>query len=463
MNRRRLNVARGRSIRVDLFTWQAEQEREQSAPLAYRMRPRTLDEIVGQDHIIGHGSMLRRAIESDRLMSIIFYGPPGTGKTTLAQVIAGATKARFETLNAVSSGVADIRQVVQTAKEEQALYRRKTVLFIDEIHRFNKAQQDALLPHVEAGLVILIGATTENPYVNVNPALVSRSHVFRLRPLTDKHLRQLLQRALTDAERGLGRQRAVLDPEAEALLVRYAAGDARRALNTLEMAVLSSPIAADGSVRVTVEGVRAVIQQRPVLYDRGGDEHYDTISAFIKSVRGSDANAALLWLAKMIEGGEDPRFIARRLIILASEDIGNADPHALPLAVSALHAVEAIGMPEGRIPLAQVTTYLATAPKSNHAYRAINQALADVRSGIPLQVPPHLRGTGYAGAEKLGSGVGYKYPHDYPERYVEQNYWPIGVEPRVYYDARDVRPPDFATGGSGEDAPPSGGSSEVQR
>ncbi|MCL6625676.1 MAG: replication-associated recombination protein A [Alicyclobacillus shizuokensis] len=426
---------------MDLFTWQAQQEEQENAPLAHRMRPRRFDEVVGQPHLVGPGSTLRRAIESGRLVSVLLYGPPGTGKTTLAQVIANETKARFESLNAVSAGVAEIRQVVQAAKDEQAMYHRRTLLFIDEIHRFNKAQQDALLPHVEAGLLTLIGATTENPHIHVNPALVSRSHVFRLRPLSASDLQELIERALADQERGLGRYQAALAEDARAALIRYAGGDARRALNTLEMAVMSSTLAPDGRTQVTLADVQAVIQQRHVLYDRDGDEHYDTISAFIKSVRGSDANAALLWLAKMIEGGEDPRFIARRLIILASEDIGNADPHALPLAVAALHAVEAIGMPEGRIPLAQVTTYLATAPKSNHAYRGINQALADVRSGIPLTVPAHLRGTGYKGAARLGSGVGYKYPHDYPERYVEQNYWPEGVEPRVYYEAEAVCPP----------------------
>ncbi|MCL6631038.1 MAG: replication-associated recombination protein A [Alicyclobacillus herbarius] len=423
---------------MDLFTWQAQEQQEENAPLAYRMRPRTFDEVVGQEHLVGPGSMLRRVMQAGRMVSVLLFGPPGTGKTTLAQVMANETKAHFTTLNAVSAGVADIRQVVETAKEEQALYQRRTLLFIDEIHRFNKAQQDALLPHVEAGLITLIGATTENPHIHVNPALVSRSHVFRLRPLREADLRVLVHRALADKERGLGRYQVTLNEDAERLLIRGAGGDARRVLNTLEMAAMVATLDADGSTRITRDVIQSVLQQRPVLYDRNGDEHYDTISAFIKSVRGSDANAALLWLAKMIEGGEDPRFIARRLIILASEDIGNADAQALPLAVAALHAVEAIGMPEGRIPLAQVTTYLATAPKSNHAYKGINQALADVRAGISLTVPAHLRGTGYKGAERLGSGVGYKYPHDYPGAYVEQNYWPEGVTPRCYYDADAV-------------------------
>ncbi|MDQ0190522.1 replication-associated recombination protein A [Alicyclobacillus cycloheptanicus] len=418
---------------MDLFSAAAERDREQDAPLAYRMRPRTLDEVVGQQAVVGPGTLLRRAIEADRLVSVIFFGPPGSGKTTLAHIIANATSARFETLNAVSAGVADIRRVIQEASDERKLYGRKTVLFIDEIHRFNKAQQDALLPYVEGGLVVLIGATTENPYFEVNSALVSRSHVFRLEPLTDDDLRQLLQRALTDEERGLGRLHATLSPEAATVLVQYAAGDARRALNALELAAVSAPLGPDGYPVIDVEQARQSIQSRQVLYDKSGDEHYDTISAFIKSVRGSDPDAALLWLAKMIAGGEDPKFIARRLIILAAEDIGNADPHGLPLAVAALHAVEAIGMPEGRIPLAQATTYLATAPKSNAAYMGINQALADVEQGLKLRVPAHLRGTGYQGAKALGSGEGYLYPHDYPGHVVEQNYWPEGVSPRSYY------------------------------
>lgn len=414
---------------------QANQQQEQEAPLAYRMRPKTLDDVVGQQDIVGPGTVLRRAIEADRLTSVIFFGPPGTGKTTLAQVIAAATKARFETLNAVAAGVADIRQVLQTAKDERALYGRKTVLFIDEIHRFNKAQQDALLPHVESGLLTLIGATTENPYFEVNPALVSRSHVFRLNPLHDEQLQTLLRRALMDTSTGLGRHRAQLAPDAEALMIRWSAGDARRLLNALELAVLSAPVGADGQVVVGLEDAQASIQQRQVLYDKGGDEHYDTISAFIKSVRGSDADAAILWLAKMLAAGEDPRFIARRLMILASEDVGNADPFALPLAVAAFQTAQAIGMPEARITLAQATTYLATAPKSNAAYVAINEAMTDVQNGLPLQVPAHLRGTGYAGASKLGSGMGYLYPHDYPGHVVTQNYWPQDVPAKVYYRA----------------------------
>jgi putative ATPase len=419
---------------MDLFQFANEQENEQSAPLAHRMRPQSLDEVVGQAHIVGPGSLLRRAIEADRLSSVIFFGPPGTGKTTLAEVIAKSTKARFEKLNAVSSGVSDIRNVIQKAQDERSMYGRKTVLFIDEIHRFNKSQQDALLPYVESGLIILIGATTENPYFEVNPALVSRSHIFRLNPLSDEDLKGLLYKALADKERGLGRLEAELTEEAATVIVRYAAGDARRALNALELAALSAQVDAFGRVVIGESEARASIQERRVLYDKSGDEHYDTISAFIKSVRGSDPDAAVLWLAKMLVAGEDPMFIARRLIILASEDVGNADPHALPLAVAGMQAVQAIGMPEARIVLAQVTTYLARAPKSNAAYKAINSAIQDVEAGMPLVVPTHLRGTGYSGAEKLGSGVGYLYPHDFPGHWVKQNYWPEGVEPKPYYD-----------------------------
>lgn len=418
---------------MDLFELANAAENEEKAPLAYRMRPRSLDEMVGQQDVVGPGSLLRRAILADRLTSVIFFGPPGCGKTTIAQVIAQTTKARFETLNAVSSGVGDIREVVRQAQEERSLYQRRTVLFIDEIHRFNKSQQDALLPYVENGLICLIGATTENPYFQVNAALVSRSHIFRLQPLTTDDLKALLRRALTDEDRGLGRMHPRISEEAVDILARGASGDARRLLNALELAVLSATVGPTGDVEVDVEDALASMQERRVVYDRAGDEHYDTISAFIKSVRGSDADAATLWLAKMLAAGEDPRFIARRLMISASEDIGNADPMGLVLATSALQAVSHIGMPEARIILAQVTTYLASAPKSNAAYNAVNAALADVEAGMPLTVPPHLRGTGYAGAEALGSGAGYLYPHDYPGHYVEQDYWPSGSHRKSYY------------------------------
>lgn len=424
---------------MDLFSFGAEAERQQNAPLAYRMRPQTLDEVVGQADVVGPGTMLRRMVDRDRLMSLIFFGPPGCGKTTLAEVIAHVTKAAFVTLNAVSSGVADIRRTVEEAKESQSMYSRRTVVFIDEIHRFNKAQQDALLPHVEAGLVTLIGATTENPFIQVNPALVSRSHIVRLSPLSDEALGSLLDRALQDMERGLGSMHATIDEDAKAWLVQCAGGDARRALNALEMAAFAAAPDASGYVRITKADAESVLGERQVLYDRNGDEHYDTISAFIKSVRGSDPDAAILWLAKMIHAGEDPRFIARRLMISASEDIGNADPHALSVAVAAFHAVEQIGMPEGRIILAQATTYLASAPKSNAAYNAINKALADIENGLPLRVPRHLRGSSYQGAKRLGHGEGYLYPHDYEGHYVEQDYWPEGATPRTYYVREEER------------------------
>ncbi|MCL6452499.1 MAG: replication-associated recombination protein A [Alicyclobacillus sp.] len=418
---------------MDLFELANQAAAEEAAPLAYRMRPQTLDEVVGQQDVVGPGTLLRRAIEADRLSSVIFFGPPGTGKTTLAHVIAHTTKARYATLNAVSSGVSDIREVVRAATDERNLYGRRTVLFIDEIHRFNKAQQDALLPYVESGLICLIGATTENPFFQVNAALVSRSHVFRLQPLSAEDLRRLVNRALRDETRGLGRMRPQVSEAAVEVLVRAAGGDARRLLNALELAVLSAPVGSDGRVQVTEADVRASLQERGLAYDAQGDEHYDVISAFIKSVRGSDPDAAVLWLAKMLKAGEDPRFIARRLMISAAEDIGNANPLGLVLATSALQAVSHIGMPEARIILAQVTTYLATSPKSNAAYVAINEALADIEAGMPLGVPPHLRGTGYAGAEQLGSGIGYLYPHDYPGHFVEQDYWPTGAQRRQYY------------------------------
>ncbi len=425
---------------MDLFSARAADEEKSGAPLAYRMRPKSLDEMVGQNDVIGPNTLLRRMIETDRLFSIVLFGPPGTGKTTLAEVIAHATKSRFEKLNAVTAGVADIRQVISVAKDELSMYGRKTVLFIDEIHRFNKAQQDALLPHVEAGLVALVGATTENPYFAVNSALMSRSQIFRLQPLEPSDVRTLISRALTDEERGLGLQSPHVTENAINLLIQHAAGDARRALNALELAVLAAEVGPDGTVMVDEEAVRGAVQDRLVVYDKSGDEHYDTISAFIKSVRGSDADAAILWLAKMLVAGEDPAFIARRLMILASEDIGNADPHALVLAQATHQTVVSIGMPEGRIALAQCTTYLATAKKSNAAYNAINRAMDDVQAGIKLTVPSHLRGTGYAGAARLGSGAGYLYPHDYPNHFVEQNYWPVGVEPKTYYLPEEDKP-----------------------
>ncbi|HRR34030.1 MAG TPA: replication-associated recombination protein A [Kiritimatiellia bacterium] len=391
-------------------------------PLAARMRPATLEEVLGQDHILGPGKLLRRVIEADRLTNLIFYGPPGCGKTTLAEVIARVTRRRFERTSGVLSNVAGLRTVCETAK----LFRDGpgTVLFVDEIHRFNKSQQDVLLPYVENGTVTLIGATTHNPNVFVNSPLTSRSLVFELRPLSEEAIAALIRRAVADTARGLGHLRLDLAPEAVAFLSTICDGDARRALTALEVAALSTPPDADGVIRLTHTVVEACVQRKMVLYDKDEDGHYDTISAFIKSVRGSDPHAAVYWLAKMLEAGEDPRFIARRLIILASEDIGNADPRGLTVAVAAMQAVEFIGMPEARITLAQATTYLATAPKSNAAYLAVDEALADVRAGRLLAVPEHLKNVHVAAIGRDGLDTPYKYPHDYAQHTVRQTYLP---------------------------------------
>lgn len=409
---------------MDLFGFQAESEQKQNAPLAARMRPQNLEELIGQEGIVGPGKLLRRAIETDRLTSLILYGPPGTGKTTIARVIAGSTKRTFRTLNAVTAGVADIRKVVDDAKDALAMYQQRTVLFVDEIHRFNKSQQDALLPHVEEGLIILIGATTENPFFEVNAALLSRSQIFQLQKHTEADLVRMAQKALTLPERGLGHYHVQADEEALQHLARYADGDARRLYNALELAVLSTPPSEEGIIPLTLDVAAESIQRRVVRYDKNSDQHYDTTSALIKSIRGSDPDAALYWLAKMIDAGEDPTFIGRRLIISASEDIGNADPRALQIALSAFQAVEVIGMPEGRIILAQAATYLATAPKSNASYMGINQALQIIREGGSVEVPPHLRDAHYKGAAKLGHGQGYLYPHNFPGNHVEQQYLP---------------------------------------
>ncbi len=408
-------------------------ELESQAPLAARMRPRTLDEFLGQESLVGAGKALRRAIEAGNPGSMILYGPPGTGKTTLARLIAQGSRAHFEQLNAVTAGVADLRRVVGEAQERLRLYRVRTILFIDEIHRFNKTQQDALLPHVESGLVTLIGATTQNPYIDCIPALVSRVRVFQLNPLSDAGLRQLIERALTDGERGLARLSPAIEPEAADYLIRLADGDARAVLNGLESAVLNAEPDPSGRRAVTLPLAQEALQRRVARYDRDGDAHYDTISAFIKSVRGSDPDAAIHWLARMIHAGEDLRFIARRLVILAAEDIGNADPQALPLAVAAAQAAEMVGFPEARIPLAQATTYLACAPKSNAAYVAINEALADVEKGMGGAVPNHLRDSSYRGAEQMGRGAGYLYPHDFAGGKVDQQYLPDDLAGRCYY------------------------------
>ncbi|UOF88826.1 replication-associated recombination protein A [Fodinisporobacter ferrooxydans] len=407
---------------MDLFSIQDDQKRK---PLAERMRPRNLDEIVGQKELVGEGKLLRKAIETDQISSLILYGPPGTGKTTLAKVIANHTAARFETVNAVAAGVSDIRKLVEEAKHARDFYQVKTIVFIDEIHRFNKSQQDALLPHVEEGLLTLIGATTENPFFEVNAALLSRSLIFQVQSLSHEDLRRLAQQALADEERGLGRYPVDVQEEALQHLIDYADGDARKLLNALELAVISTPKHAAGRIVIDLSIAEESIQRRTIRYDKSGDQHYDTISAFIKSIRGSDPDAALYWLARMLEAGEDPKFICRRMIIQASEDIGNADPRALQVAIAAFQAYEILGLPEGRIPMAQAVAYLATAPKSNASYMAINRAQQAVKEQKEIiQVPIHLRDAHYKGAKRLGHGEGYRYPHHFPGNYVPQLYVP---------------------------------------
>jgi putative ATPase len=411
-----------------------EDKLKKEAPLADRMRPENVGEFVGQDHILGEGKFLNRAIKADRINSMIFYGPPGTGKTTLAMIIANQTKMRFEKLSAVTAGVKDIREVVARAEENLKLRGKKTILFVDEIHRFNKSQQDALLPFVERGIIILIGATTENPYFEVNKALLSRAMVLLLHPLERKHLDQLLERALRDREKGMGDYKVKLTDEARDYLLSIAQGDGRILLNSIEIGVLSTEPGKDGFRVVDLEGIKESIQVKTAKYDKGGDEHYDTISAFIKSMRGSDPDATLYYLAKMINAGEDPIFIARRIIIAASEDVGNADPQALQIATAALQAVHAIGMPEGRIILSQAALYVATAPKSNRAYIGIDKALSDIRNNEIGAVPLHLKDSHYGGAKALGHGKTYLYPHNYPGGHVDQTYLPEGLEEKVYYE-----------------------------
>src|SRR5450631_1770757 len=430
--------------RDDLFSQPAEKLPEgkiaaapdtfRSRPLAARMRPRHLDEYAGQSHMLAPGQLLRRAIEADRIQSLIFYGPPGTGKTSLAQIIARQTKSKFERLSGVESNVADMRRVLSAAANRLENTGATTILFIDEIHRFNKAQQDVLLPDVESGVVRLIGATTHNPFFFVNSPLVSRSQIFELHPLTEADLFSLLQRALADMERGLGYMKISADENALRHLARISDGDARKALNSLEIAVLTTAPDASGIIHLTLEVAEQSIQKKAVVYDGDGDAHYDTISAFIKSMRGSDPDAALYWLAKMIHAGEDPRFIARRIIICAAEDVGLADPMALVLANACLAAAEFVGWPEARIPLAEATIYIATANKSNSTIVAIDAALEDVKSGRTLAVPEHLRDASYKSANKLGHGVGYKYAHEGENHFVPQDY--LGAEKR-YYEPTD--------------------------
>lgn len=418
---------------MDLFDYMRETAKETECPLASRLRPSTLDEVVGQQHIIGKDKLLYRAIQADKLSSLIFYGPPGTGKTTLARVIANTTSAEFTQINATVAGKKDMEAVVQKAKELYGMYQKRTILFIDEIHRFNKGQQDYLLPFVEDGTVILIGATTENPYFEVNGALLSRSSIFELKPLSVEDIETLLIRAVNDEKKGMGSYRAKLEPEALHFLSDLAGGDARAALNALELGILTTERSEDGWIHITLEVASECIQKRAVRYDKSGDNHYDTISAFIKSMRGSDPDAAVYYLAKMLYAGEDIKFIARRIMICASEDVGNADPRALTVAVSAAQAVERIGMPEAQIILAQAVLYVATAPKSNAAVNAISRAMENV-GRIRTTVPAHLQDAHYKGAKNLGHGTGYLYAHDYPEHYVRQQYLPDEIQGTVFFE-----------------------------
>ncbi len=417
---------------MDLFEYMNEKNKETESPLASRMRPTSLEEVVGQKHIIGKDKLLYRAIKADKLSSVVFYGPPGTGKTTLAKVIAQTTSAEFRQLNATTAGKKDMEEVVKEAQNLRGMYQRKTILFVDEIHRFNKGQQDYLLPFVEDGTLILIGATTENPYFEVNGALLSRSVIFELKPLEKEDIMELLTRAVTDPVKGLGSYGAVLDEDAKEFLADMAGGDARAALNAIELGILTTAPSEDGRIHITLEAASECIQKRLVRYDKSGDQHYDTISAFIKSMRGSDPDAAVYYLAKMLAAGEDIKFIARRIMICASEDVGNADPMALVLATSASMAVERIGMPEAQIILSQAVTYVASAPKSNAACNAIFSAAQSVKN-VRTTVPVHLQDSHYGGHEKLSHGVGYKYAHDYPNHYVEQQYLPSEIEGERFY------------------------------
>lgn len=422
---------------MDLFDYMRENTMEKESPLASRLRPRTLDEVVGQQHIIGKDKLLYRAIKADKLGSVIFYGPPGTGKTTLAKVIANTTQADFKQINATVAGKKDMEEVVTEAKNNMGMYGRRTILFVDEIHRFNKGQQDYLLPFVEDGTLTLIGATTENPYFEVNGALLSRSRIFELKPLEKDDIKQLIYRAVTDSERGMGTYRVKIEEDAADFLADTANGDARAALNAVELGVLTTERSEDGLIHIDLAAAQECIQKRAVRYDKDGDNHYDTISAFIKSMRGSDPDAAVYYLARMLYAGEDIKFIARRIMICASEDVGNADPQALNVAVSAALAAERIGLPEAQIILSQAASYVACAPKSNAAYVAIQNALENVKTTRTMPVPVHLQDRHYKGAAKLGHGEGYKYAHDYPKHYVKQQYLPDGMEGTVFYEPSD--------------------------
>ena len=422
---------------MDLFDYMRENTMKKESPLASRLRPRTLDEVVGQQHIIGKDKLLYRAIKADKLGSVIFYGPPGTGKTTLAKVIANTTQADFKQINATVAGKKDMEEVVTEAKNNMGMYGRRTILFVDEIHRFNKGQQDYLLPFVEDGTLTLIGATTENPYFEVNGALLSRSRIFELKPLEKDDIKQLIYRAVTDSERGMGTYRVKIEEDAADFLADTANGDARAALNAVELGVLTTERSEDGLIHIDLAAAQECIQKRAVRYDKDGDNHYDTISAFIKSMRGSDPDAAVYYLARMLYAGEDIKFIARRIMICASEDVGNADPQALNVAVSAALAAERIGLPEAQIILSQAASYVACAPKSNAAYVAIQNAMENVKTTRTMPVPVHLQDRHYKGAAKLGHGEGYKYAHDYPKHYVKQQYLPDGMEGTVFYEPSD--------------------------
>ena len=422
---------------MDLFDYMRENTMEKESPLASRLRPRTLDEVVGQQHIIGKDKLLYRAIKADKLGSVIFYGPPGTGKTTLAKVIANTTQADFKQINATVAGKKDMEEVVTEAKNNMGMYGRRTILFVDEIHRFNKGQQDYLLPFVEDGTLTLIGATTENPYFEVNGALLSRSRIFELKPLEKDDIKQLIYRAVTDSERGMGTYRVKIEEDAADFLADTANGDARAALNAVELGVLTTERSEDGLIHIDLAAAQECIQKRAVRYDKDGDNHYDTISAFIKSMRGSDPDAAVYYLARMLYAGEDIKFIARRIMICASEDVGNADPQALSVAVSASLAAERIGLPEAQIILSQAASYVACAPKSNASYMAIQNAMENVKTTRTMPVPVHLQDRHYKGAAKLGHGEGYKYAHDYPKHYVNQQYLPDGMEGTIFYEPSD--------------------------
>ena len=418
---------------MDLFDFMREQTRENESPLAARLRPRTLDEVVGQQHILGRDKLLYRAIRADKLGSVIFYGPPGTGKTTLARVIANTTSAEFTQLNATASGKKDMETVISQAKDRLGMYGKKTILFIDEIHRFNKSQQDYLLPFVEDGTVTLIGATTENPYFEVNSALISRSIIFELKPLSVEDIRVLIRRAVYDRERGMGSYDAVIDEDAEIFLADLSGGDARHALNAIELGVLTTDRSDDGKIHITLEVAKECIQKRVVRYDRKGDNHYDTISAFIKSMRGSDPDAAVYYLARMLSAGEEPEFIARRIMICACEDVGCADPNALVVAVNASLACERIGMPESQIILAMAAEYVAAAPKSNTAVESVSAAMREVERSGSLPIPPYLQDAHYKGSASLGRGTGYQYAHDYEDHYALQQYLPDAIKDRDFY------------------------------